>query len=85
MKKHLGTLHGIPVVSDSSLKEGEVRFGTATWYRNDTYRFIMPCKNRLLTAWRALTKGVVHIEYLVPSNKRDKTLRLKGERVGWFK
>ena len=60
-------------------KRNKVLTGITTWERWDRYEAIIPCKNRLLTAWRALIKGNVKIKWEVPSSKKHKGFYLKGK------
>ncbi len=72
------------VTEDINVKDNIV-YATATtnWYRLDTYKTTLPCKNRIKTALRALMKGEVEIVWQVPSNKKRKGLYLtpNKERV----
>jgi len=78
------TFYGIPIKEDPSIPEGTIYFANTNWYLNETYSTIIKCNNRLKTAWRALTKGEVEIKWTVPSNKKDKSFRLKGKKEKLF-
>lgn len=85
MKKHINNnFYGIPIVEDPNCPEGIIYFANTTLYLNETYSTVIKCTNRLKTAWRALTKGEVEIKWEVPSNKKDKSLRLKGKKEKLF-
>jgi len=53
------------------------------WYRWESYSAIVRCKNRFQTAVRALLYGEIEITYQVRSDKKDKSLKLNGEKKGW--
>lgn len=74
-------LHGIPVVIDPTMKEGEIHFGATTWVRHDTYKATLVCRNRFKTALRALLYGHVEAVWEVPATKKDKRFHLKGTRI----
>lgn len=84
--KYTGFLNGINIIADPNVPADTMIVvpGNATWYRHDRYSAIIRCKNRLKTAWRALTKGEVEIEWFVRSDKKDKTFKLEGKTKGWL-
>ena len=56
---------------------------TSNWYRNDSYQATLKCKNRFVTAWRALFKGEVKLEWVVSSEIKDKRLHITGKLNDW--
>ncbi|GEM_PF-6099604 len=74
---------GIPIIKDPDCPKDTIFLTNidTTWYLNETYSTIIKCTNRLKTAWRVLTKGEIEIKWEVPSNKKDKSLKLKGKKL----
>jgi len=62
-------------------KVGTAMASTATWEIWDTFVAYIPCKNRFITALRALFTGKVKWEWRVKNSIKDKRLRVTGENI----
>ena len=67
-------------VKKAGKKHKQILTATIVLVRHDRYSASFPVKNRLREALRVLTTGRLKVRWEVPANRKDKRLRISGNR-----